>query len=91
MRISLSKTFYEGFDALSREKQVKVKKALEAMRDFYVSGIRTEGLGLKKLRKNYWEIRAGLDTRIIFILEGNELTFVVTGSHDEIRRFIRNI
>jgi hypothetical protein len=50
--------------------------------------MRPAGLGLKKLHKSFWEIRADLETRILFQVEKDRVTFVIVGNHDEIRRFL---
>jgi len=50
-----------------------------------------KGLGLKQLRKDWWEIRKGLKQRILFRWKGNEVDFVLAGNHDQIKRFLRRI
>lgn len=54
------------------------------------SGERTEGLGLKKLERDFWEIRAGLSIRVLFKMEKGRVTFVIVGTHDAIRRYLRH-
>lgn len=50
-----------------------------------------EGLGLKRLMGNFWEVRKGIKTRILFRWEGDLLEFVLAGNHDDIKRFLKNI
>ena len=50
-----------------------------------------KGLGLKQLKKDWWEIRKGLKHRILFRWRGNEVDFVLAGNHDQIKRFLRRI
>lgn len=47
------------------------------------------GLGLKKLKHDYWEIRAGLSYRVLFKIEDQILKLVFAGTHEDIRRFLR--
>jgi hypothetical protein len=47
------------------------------------------GLGLKNLRKNYWEIRKGLKSRILFRRQDDLVEFILAGSHEDIKRFIK--
>jgi hypothetical protein len=47
------------------------------------------GLGLKYLRKNFWEIRKGLKLRILFRWSADHIEFVLAGSHEDIRRYIK--
>ncbi|MEK7449289.1 MAG: hypothetical protein AAB019_07365 [Planctomycetota bacterium] len=84
-------SFNRSFKELSGEKQKQAQAAVESLLDFYDTGLRPPGLGLKKLRRSYWEIRAGLDIRIIFMLEKETVTFVLTGTHNDIRRFLKII
>lgn len=50
-----------------------------------------KGLGLKQLKKDWWEIRKGLKQRILFRWRGNEIDFVLTGNHDQIKRCLKRI
>jgi mRNA-degrading endonuclease YafQ of YafQ-DinJ toxin-antitoxin module len=47
------------------------------------------GLGIRKVGDNYYELRVGLDYRLIFINEPDCLMFVAAGSHDQVKRFLR--
>lgn len=50
-----------------------------------------EGLGLKRLRGDFWEVRKGLRARILFRWDGDLVEFVLAGNHDDIRRFLKNV
>lgn len=89
MKFRYLSSFDRSFKRLPKEKQAKVRTALESFLDFYKSGIRPEELGIKKLRKRYWEIRAGLHIRIIFSVKKDLITFVLTGTHNDIKQFLR--
>jgi len=52
-------------------------------------GAKPQGLGLRKLSGAYWEIRAGLDRRVIFTLEGGLAVFILIGTHDDLHRILR--
>ncbi len=49
-----------------------------------------KGLGLKRLRGNFWEVRKGLKARILFRWDGDLVEFVLAGNHDDIKRFLKN-
>jgi len=49
------------------------------------------GLGIRRLKKNYFEFRAGRDTRVVFKLEGSMAMLVLAGSHDNVQRFLKNV
>jgi mRNA-degrading endonuclease YafQ of YafQ-DinJ toxin-antitoxin module len=50
------------------------------------------GLGLRKLHSSgIWEVRLGIDLRAIFRLQDDAAEFAFLGTHDEVRRFLRNL
>lgn len=50
------------------------------------------GLGLRKLhRSGIWEARVGLGLRLVFALEPDLLTLVRVGTHDDVRRYLRDL
>ena len=50
-----------------------------------------KGIGLKRLRGNFWEVRKGLKTRVLFRWDGELVEFILAGNHDDIHRFLRNM
>lgn len=50
------------------------------------------GLGVRKVhRSGVWEARIGLDLRLVFTLAEGILTFVRAGTHDDVKRFLRDL
>ena len=49
-----------------------------------------KGMGLKKLRGNFWEMRKGLKTRILFRREKDWTEFILAGDHNDIKRFLKD-
>jgi len=47
------------------------------------------GLGLKNLRKDFWEIRKGLKLRILFRWRDDHIEFILAGSHDDIKKTLK--
>jgi hypothetical protein len=48
------------------------------------------GIGLRKLRGNFFECRSGLRTRLLLEpLKDHSLYFHLMGSHDDIHRFLK--
>jgi len=47
------------------------------------------GLGIRKLKDNVFECRAGLARRFGFVALPDKLTVVLLGNHDDIRRWVR--
>lgn len=83
-------SFDKSFSKLDNNAKEKVASAIEKFLSFCETGLRPEGLGLKKLRKMFWEIRVDIKTRIIVHLHKNMATFVLAGNHDQIKKFLRN-
>jgi len=89
--------FYSSYDRtfahLSSEEQMRVSEAEETLIKFFkdrsipVHG----GMGLKKLKGDYWEIRIGLSIRILFSVHKGTLNFIIVGDHENIRRYLRRI
>ncbi len=50
------------------------------------------GLGVRKLHASgIWEARLGLGLRVVFALEPDLLSLVYVGSHEDVRRLLREI
>jgi len=83
--------FDRDYRKLSRKEQDAVDQAIDILLRYFAHEIELpHGLGLKRLVGDYWEIRTSLKTRVIFEL-GNPLGFLLVGSHDAVRRFIREV
>jgi len=91
MRYFLSPLFKRLFKKLDFQKKEKVNRAISELIAFFDSGIRSEGLGLKRMRGNIWEIRASLDDRLLFSFERDEIFFLIIGNHDEVKKFLKNL
>lgn len=49
------------------------------------------GIGLKRLRGDFWEIRHGLHDRVLFRWRDDFVEFVLAGDHDSIKNFLKKI
>jgi mRNA-degrading endonuclease YafQ of YafQ-DinJ toxin-antitoxin module len=50
------------------------------------------GLGLRKLhRSGIWEARVGLGLRLVFGLQPDLLALARVGSHEDVRRFLKEL
>ncbi len=50
-----------------------------------------KGMGLTRLRGNYWEIRSTIKERILFHYRKSEVAFMLVGSHDDVKKFLRSV
>jgi mRNA-degrading endonuclease YafQ of YafQ-DinJ toxin-antitoxin module len=49
------------------------------------------GLGIRRLKRDYFECRVGRDLRLVFKLSGGVLIMTRLGNHEDIRNFIANV
>ena len=52
--------------------------------------VKPEGLGLKKLRADLWEIRVTRAWRVIFLMFPGEIRLVLAGDHNAIQRYLKH-
>ena len=90
MRVTYLTSFLRLFDDLTRDQQVEVSDLVSDLLNLFVKReTPVKGLGLKKLRKNLWEVRFGLKQRILFKIEADNMIFIILGNHENIKRFLR--
>jgi mRNA-degrading endonuclease RelE of RelBE toxin-antitoxin system len=85
----------ERFRAVVREfpkpVRIEVGGAIDRLQSSFGDPQRHAGLGIRKMVKNYFEIRVGLDLRLVFRVERNEIIFAFAGTHDQVRKFLRQL
>lgn len=74
-----------------REKEEIKKVALQTIDILSHDRLTHKGIGLKRLKGDFWEIRKGLKARILFKWTGDLIEFILSGDHDDIRRYLRKI
>ncbi len=90
MNIEYKPSFIKSIKSLSKPNKEVVFDLCEALIDtLEQSKASSKGLGLKRLRKNFWEIRKGIKTRVIFRWQKDYLEFILVGSHDDIKKFLK--
>ncbi len=85
----------ERFRAVVREYpkpvRVEIGKAIDLLQESLGHPHRHAGLGIRKLVSSYFEMRVGLDLRLVFRLDVDAIIFVFAGTHDEVRRFLKQL
>ena len=51
---------------------------------------RHAGVGVRRLSRDDFECRVGLNLRLVFSREGDALLFDFAGNHDEVQAYLRN-
>lgn len=89
------KAFLDAFDALSNEEQFLVREADHRIRGRYSGKPAPPGLGIKKLHQGpagtVFEARAGLALRILWAESGTRVSFILLGTHDDVRRYLKRL
>lgn len=91
MIVNYLSSYDRSFKKLDTSIQEKTISAIDSLLEFIETRKKPEGLGLKKLYKDYWEIRLDIRNRIIFELKGEILNIAFVGDHNEVKRFIKNV
>jgi mRNA-degrading endonuclease YafQ of YafQ-DinJ toxin-antitoxin module len=91
LQIELSKAFRGAVRRFSKQRRREIARVIDAVRDGFGLAHLHSGLGIRRLRRNYFECRAGLDVRLIFRAERGVLHFITAGDHDHVRKFLRSV
>jgi hypothetical protein len=76
--------------ALPAERQKLVADAVAALSGAFGKPHLHSGLGIRRLKRDYFECRPDRDTRMVFKLEGSTASLMLVGSHDDVQRFLKN-
>jgi len=83
-------SFEKSIKRLDKHRKIGIKKSLDA----FIKAMEVKqvpvGFGLKKIRSGLWEIRANISDRIVFRWEKNLIEFVITGSHESVKKFLNH-
>jgi mRNA-degrading endonuclease YafQ of YafQ-DinJ toxin-antitoxin module len=89
--LDLSGSFRNRVRDYPRETRRKIGLALQHLERHFGHPHRHRGLGIRKLTGNFFEIRVGLDIRLIFQNRTDCILFVMAGNHDEVQKFLRGL
>ncbi|MHB8093819.1 MAG: hypothetical protein ACYDH0_02655 [Candidatus Aminicenantales bacterium] len=91
MRYEFKPSFDRSIRPLSPEAKDQIKLTCLCFIDLLELKVRLPlGIGLKHLQNDFWEVRKGLQSRILFRWRNDHIEFIITGSHDEIKKFLKN-
>lgn len=90
MRFEFKPSFDKSVKSLSSQTKREIKELCLCLIDILSgNGSLSKGIGLKNLRKEYWEIRKGLKLRILFLWYDDLVTFILAGTHNDIKKYLR--
>jgi hypothetical protein len=90
MKIELHPRFRKSVGKLSATERELVAGSLNALHDGFGFPHLHSGLGIRRLRKDLFECRAGLHWRIVFFAEKGVITAYDVMTHDEINTWLRS-
>ena len=82
-------SFERAYEKLTAEKRSGVNDALARLEESFGRPHQHAGIGVRSIGK-FFECRAGLRLRVLFVARGGDLILVTVGSHDTIRGFVKN-
>ena len=89
--IDFTNRFAAQARALPREKRQELDSVLQRLSAAFGQPHAHGGLGIRRLRGDYFECRIGRDLRAVFKLEGATLTMAALGNHDDVKKFLRGL
>ena len=91
MKFDFKPSFDRSIKSLPSSEKSELKEATTQLIDVLSKDRQIhQGLGLKRLRGPFWELRKGIKSKILFRWEGNLVEFVLAGNHDDVKRFLKN-
>ena len=89
--VFLSDRFRQIVRAYPKPLRIEIGKAIDRLQESLGHPHQHAGLGIRKLVKNYFETRVGLELRLIFKVDRDAIVLVFAGTHDEIRKFLKRV
>ncbi len=90
MRIELHPRFRKRVRKLPAGERNRVAQSLVTLQEGFGLPHLHSGLGIRRLRKDLFECRAGLHWRIIFFAEKGVLTAYDVMTHDQVQAWLRS-
>ena len=92
MRFEFKPSFDRSVKSFPRKEKEEIKRiAIQAIDILSHDKMIHKGIGLKRLKDNFWEIRKGLKARILFRWEGDLVEFILAGDHNEVKRYLKSV
>lgn len=89
--MQLPAAFRKRLRGMSKRDRRRIGRTLRLIEQAYGQPHQHRGLGLRDLPKGLLELRLGLDLRIVLRVTRDALVCEMIGTHDEVRRFLKNL
>ncbi len=91
MRYAYQPSFLETTRHLSKSHAAKLLKTIEKFQNVMESQQWPQGLRITHLRAEYFEFRVDIHLRVVYHRSGDLIQYVLYGSHDQVRRFLKTL
>ena len=91
MRYAYQSSFLETTRRLSHTQATRLLKAVERFQHAVEHRQWPSGLKITHLRDDYFEFRVDIHMRVIYQRAGDLIQYVLYGSHDQVRRFLKTL
>lgn len=91
MRFAYQPSFLDTTRQLSHAQASTLLKAIEKFQQAIEGRQWPLGLGITHLRDDSFEFRVGIHRRVIYRRTGDLIQYVLYGSHDQVRRFLKTM
>ena len=91
MRFAYQPSFLDTTRQLSHAQATKCLSAIEKFQQAIEGRQWPAGLAITHLRNDYFEFRVDIHIRVIYRRSDDLIQYVLYGSHDQIRRFLRTL
>jgi mRNA-degrading endonuclease RelE of RelBE toxin-antitoxin system len=89
-RIVLPPEFRQLLRSLPKVQRKQIGQALTELERSFGQPHQHRGLGVRPLRNDYYELRLGLNQRLVFSNSEEGLVCELLGNHDEVKRFLKS-
>ena len=90
MKIDLHPRLLKRVEKISDIDHKQIEESLRALSNGFGRPHLHAGIGIRRLRKDLFECRAGLHWRIVFFAEKGRLTAYDVMTHDEVKAWLRS-
>lgn len=90
MRIETAKSFLRSLRRRTDDELKSVANSMQSAATTFGRPHLHTGIDIRRLGRNYFECRVGINLRLVFKSEREALVFVLAGGHDEVRAFLKN-
>lgn len=92
MKFEFKSSFERSIKSLHLKEKEEIKKVAIQTINVLSHDIEIhKGMGLIRLKGDFWEVRKGLKARILFRWQEDLVEFVLAGNHNQIKRYLKTI